>query len=199
VASPFGTMMQPQARSKSSGRAAHDRGARAGHRRRAFGTALLRSARPDRVRSATAEATVAKRPFPNADGRRPARQSLLLEVAPAAGAHRRGDRAARLARRDDHLAALATIEVVDVPKEAARQGALEAGMPESVADFIVRMFGAAESRAALRTWSARASPAGAAGSRRARRRRPWRRPPRARGSAPGSRAGRAGRRRRARC
>jgi uncharacterized protein YbjT (DUF2867 family) len=34
------------------------------------------------------------------------------------------------------------IEFVDVPEDAARQGMLEAGVPEFVADFLVRLFGA---------------------------------------------------------
>jgi uncharacterized protein YbjT (DUF2867 family) len=33
-----------------------------------------------------------------------------------------------------------TIEFVDVPDEAARQGMLEAGMPEFVVEFLVRLF-----------------------------------------------------------
>lgn len=35
-----------------------------------------------------------------------------------------------------------TIEFVDVPDEGARDGMLQAGMPEFVVDFLVRLFGA---------------------------------------------------------
>jgi uncharacterized protein YbjT (DUF2867 family) len=49
------------------------------------------------------------------------------------------------------------IEFVDVPDEAARQGMLEAGTPEFVADFLVRLFGALRAGAhALATDTVRA-------------------------------------------